>query len=147
MSVLLPEAIEQMKHHEGVRQKPYLCPAHIWTVGVGRGLYHDQIKLPLVRKGEYTGQIRREYPIRLEDSRLWSMEEVDELLRELDIVGASMGLRRSDEYKRLKLLQDVDAIAADCRDLAVQHDLDTDTMRKVIMAMLDDQPVPLDARH
>ena len=79
MSVLLPEAIEQMKHHEGVRQKPYLCPAHIWTVGVGRVLYHDQIKLPMVRKGEYTGQIRREYPIRLEDSRLWSMEEVDEL--------------------------------------------------------------------
>jgi hypothetical protein len=55
MSVLLPEAIEQMKHHEGVRQKPYLCPAHIWTVGVGRVLYHDQIKLPMVRKGGVHG--------------------------------------------------------------------------------------------
>ena len=82
MSVLLPEAIEQMKHHEGVRQKPYLCPAHIWTVGVGRVLYHDQIKLPMVRKGDYTGQIRREYPIRPDDNRVWSMEEVDELLRQ-----------------------------------------------------------------
>jgi len=82
MSVLLPEAIEQMKHHEGVRQKPYLCPAHIWTVGVGRVLYHDQINLPMVRKGDYTGQIRKEYPIRPEDNRTWSMEEVDELLRQ-----------------------------------------------------------------
>jgi lysozyme len=93
MSVLLPEAIEQMKHHEGVRQKPYLCPAHIWTVGVGRVLYHDQIKLPMVRKGEYTGQIRREYPIRLEDSRLWSMEEVDELLRQ-DLQRFTLGVDR-----------------------------------------------------
>jgi heterodisulfide reductase subunit D len=65
------------------------------------------------------------------------------ILNVLDIVGASMGLQRSDEYKRLKLLQNVDDIAADCRDLSVIHGLDPDTTRKVIEAMLDDQPVPL----
>jgi Fe-S oxidoreductase len=69
------------------------------------------------------------------------------ILNVLEIVGASMGLERSDEYKRLKLLQDVDAIAADCRDLAARHGLDVDTTRKVIKAMLDDQPVPLGARR
>lgn len=69
------------------------------------------------------------------------------ILNVLDIVGASMGLQRSDEYKRLKLMQDADAIAEDCRDLAAHHKLDADTTRKVIMAMLDDQPVPLGARR
>jgi Fe-S oxidoreductase len=69
------------------------------------------------------------------------------ILNVLDIVGASMGLRRSDEYKRLKLMQDVNAIADDCRDLAARHQLDADTTRKVIMAMLEDQPVPLGARN
>lgn len=69
------------------------------------------------------------------------------ILNVLDIVGAGLGIRRSDEYKRLKLLQDVDAIANDCRDLAAKHGLDADTTRTVIRAMLDDQPVPLEARH
>ena len=82
MSVLLPEAVEMMKHHEGVRQRPYLCPAHIWTVGVGRVLYQDQIRLPMVRKPEVAGLIRKEYPLRPEDNRVWSMEEVDALLRD-----------------------------------------------------------------
>jgi len=63
----------------------------------------------------------------------------------LDIVGQSMGLAREDHYKRLKLMQDVDAIAADCQDLAAQHQLDPDTTRQVIAAMLADQPVPLRA--
>jgi Fe-S oxidoreductase len=65
------------------------------------------------------------------------------ILNVLEIVGASMGLHRDDHYKRLKLMQDVDAIAADCQDLAARHGLDADTTRKVIRAMLDDQPVPL----
>lgn len=65
------------------------------------------------------------------------------ILNVLDIVGASMGLQRSDDYKRLKLLQNVDDIAADCRDLSKIHGLDPDTTRRVIEAMLDDQPVPL----
>ena len=93
MSILLPEAIEKMKHHEGVRQKPYLCPAHIWTVGVGRVLYQDQIRLPMVRKEGVAGLIRREYPLRPEDNRVWTMEEVDDLLQE-DLRNFTRGVDR-----------------------------------------------------
>jgi lysozyme len=28
-------AIKMVKHHEGVRTRPYRCPALLWTVGVG----------------------------------------------------------------------------------------------------------------
>jgi Fe-S oxidoreductase len=61
----------------------------------------------------------------------------------LEIVGASMGLHRDDHFKRLKMLQDVDAIAADCQDLVAQHGLDPETTRQAIQAMLDEQPLPL----
>jgi len=61
----------------------------------------------------------------------------------LEIVGESMGLYRIDRYKRMKLMQDIDAIAADCEDLSTAHGLDKATAREVIQAMLADQPVPL----
>ncbi len=60
-----------------------------------------------------------------------------------EIVGASMGLHRDDEYKRLKIMQDADAILADCEDLVQQHGLDRDITRLAIQAMLDEQPLPL----
>jgi len=61
----------------------------------------------------------------------------------LEIVGASMGLHHDDHYKRLKLMQDVEAIMADCADLMTQHRLDPATARLTVKAMLDDQPLPL----
>jgi Fe-S oxidoreductase len=61
----------------------------------------------------------------------------------LEIVGASMGIHHDDEFKRLKLLQDVDAIAADCQDLMAQHGLDVETTRQAIQAMLEEQPLAL----
>jgi heterodisulfide reductase subunit D len=61
----------------------------------------------------------------------------------LEIVGESMGLHRDDQFKRLKLMQDVDAIAADCGDLIAQHGLDAAATRAAIQAMLDEQPLPL----
>ena len=61
----------------------------------------------------------------------------------LEIVGASMGLHHDDHFKRLKMMQDVDAILADCRDLVEQHGLDIEATRQAIKAMLDEQPVPL----
>lgn len=82
-----------LKHHEGVRQRPYLCPALIWTVGVGRVLYQEQIRLPVARKEGYTGLIRKEYPLRPEDNRVWSMEEVDALLAE-DLARFTRGVVR-----------------------------------------------------
>ena len=39
------EAIKLIKHHEGVRNKPYKCPAGLWTVGVGH-LIGDGKTLP-----------------------------------------------------------------------------------------------------
>jgi Fe-S oxidoreductase len=66
-----------------------------------------------------------------------------EILNTLEIVGASMGLRHEDSYKRLKFKQDVDAILADCADLIAQHHLDTANVRLTVEAMLADQPLPL----
>ena len=54
-----------------------------------------------------------------------------------------MGLHHDDHFKRLKMLQDADAILADCRDLVEQHGLDVEAARQAIKAMLDEQPVPL----
>jgi hypothetical protein len=61
----------------------------------------------------------------------------------LEIVGASMGIHHDDQFKRLKMMQDADAIMADCQDLIAQHGLDADTTRAAIQAMLDEQPLPL----
>jgi Fe-S oxidoreductase len=60
-----------------------------------------------------------------------------------EIVGASMGLHRDDHFKRLKMMQDADAILADCRDLVEAHGLDVEATRAAIVAMLDEQPAPL----
>ena len=68
-----------MHRFEGYRNKPYLCPAHIWTIGYGEVLYQDQIKLPMVRKEGYTGLIRKEYPLRPEHNRVWSKDEIEGL--------------------------------------------------------------------
>ena len=63
----------------------------------------------------------------------------------LEVVGASMGLHHDDTYKRLKIMNDVDAIAEDCRDLVAKHGLDPATTRAVIKSMLEEQPLPV--RH
>jgi lysozyme len=39
------QCLEMLAHHEGVRQKPYRCPAGLWTVGVGH-LIGDGRSLP-----------------------------------------------------------------------------------------------------
>ena len=61
----------------------------------------------------------------------------------LEIVGASMGIHHDDQFKRLKMMQDADAIMADCRDLIAEHGLDPAGTRAAIQAMLDEQPLPL----
>ena len=38
-------AIKLIKHHEGVRNRPYRCPANLWTCGVGH-LIGDGKSLP-----------------------------------------------------------------------------------------------------
>jgi heterodisulfide reductase subunit D len=66
-----------------------------------------------------------------------------QIINALEIVGASMGLAHEDHYKRFKVMQDVDAIIADCADLIAHHGLDETTARAAVKEMLDEQPLPL----
>jgi lysozyme len=76
-----PASIKVIKHHEGVKYRPYLCPAQLWTVGVGHLLYPEQVNLPVARTVENAGKmLRKEFPLRPEDNRVWSAAEVDDLL-------------------------------------------------------------------
>jgi lysozyme len=65
--------IEDIKHHEGVRQKPYRDSVYLWTVGVGHLMYDSQAKLPVDQ--------RAAVQLRPQDNRVFSMEEVDAILR------------------------------------------------------------------
>ena len=56
--------IRLIKHHEGVRNRPYRCPAGLWTVGVGH-LIGDGKSLPeswnrLFTKEEIDGILKRD---------------------------------------------------------------------------------------
>ena len=84
--VKLSRAGEDLMHRfEGKRSRPYLCPAHIWTIGYGHVLYQEQIRLPMVRPPGKTKadipMIRSEFPLKPEDNRVWTKEEIDELFR------------------------------------------------------------------
>jgi lysozyme len=70
------KGINLMHHFEGYRNRPYKCSAKIWTVGWGHAMYADQLALPNVRTGNYAGMVRDEYPLRPEDNRVWSKEEL-----------------------------------------------------------------------
>ena len=62
----------------------------------------------------------------------------------LELVGESMGFTREDRFKRLKKMQDADAILADVMDLVEQHGLDVEEVRAVIEKdLLGEQPLPL----
>ena len=80
-----PQAIRTIKHHEGVRFKPYRCPALLWTVGVGHVLYPDQGKLKL--------EDRKGYALKDADNRVWTKDEVDALLRR-DLARFESGVAR-----------------------------------------------------
>ena len=74
-----------IKHHEGVRYKPYRCPAKLWTVGVGHVLYPDQGRLPLDQ--------RDAFPLAQEDNSAFSKAEVDGTLG-ADLVRFETGVAR-----------------------------------------------------
>jgi Fe-S oxidoreductase len=62
----------------------------------------------------------------------------------LELVGESLGIRREDSFKRLKKMQDADAILADVMDLVEQHGLALEEVRAVIeKELLGEQPLPL----
>jgi lysozyme len=68
-----PKACEVIRHHEGVRYRPYRCPAALWTIGVGHVLYPEQAKIPMAE--------RMNFPLRPEDNRVWTKDEVDAILK------------------------------------------------------------------
>ena len=83
-----------MHQYEGYRTKPYLCPAHIWTIGYGHVLYQDQIRLPVVRvDGKDTAMIRQEMPLKPEDNRVWTKEEIEKLFAD-DVASFERGVLR-----------------------------------------------------
>lgn len=62
-----------IRHHEGVRQKPYRCPAKLWTVGVGHVLYPEQGKLKI--------EDRDGFALKDADNRTFTMDEVNAILK------------------------------------------------------------------
>lgn len=84
-----------LKHHEGVRTKPYRDVVALWTVGVGHLMYPEQAALPNRRNAKpgYTGKFREDFAPKFEDFRVFSMEEVDELLKS-DLARFERGVSR-----------------------------------------------------
>ena len=76
---------EMIKHHEGVRFKPYRCPAKLWTVGVGHVLYPAQGRLPLDQ--------RDAFPLEPNDNRTFSKDEVNGTLS-ADLIRFEVGVAR-----------------------------------------------------
>ena len=69
------DAIKMIQHHEGIRYKPYRCPARLWTVGVGHVLYPEQGKLPIDQRDGFA--------LRPEDNRAFSKDEVDAIIGDM----------------------------------------------------------------
>ena len=74
-----------MHHFEGVRQRPYQCPANLWTVGAGHLMYNEQLKMDM--------PTRKAYPLKPEDNRVWSNEEIDKLFQ-TDLQRFELGVLR-----------------------------------------------------
>lgn len=78
-------AIDMIKHHEGVRVRPYRCPALLWTVGVGHVIDPNHIRLTLDQ--------RRQVEIPAGWDRALTMEEVDAILSK-DLESFTLGVLR-----------------------------------------------------
>jgi lysozyme len=79
------KCIDNIKKDEGVRQRPYQCPALLWTVGVGHVIDPQHAKVPLAQ--------RKALPIPAGWDRTLSMEEVDDILRK-DLSRFEQGVSR-----------------------------------------------------
>lgn len=90
--------IQLIKHHEGVRSKPYRCPAGLWTVGVGH-LIGDGKSLPS------------------EWNRTFTAAEIDAILKR-DLSRFESGILRMLPKVRLKQ-HEFDAILSFCFNLGL----------------------------
>ena len=91
-------AIALIKHHEGVRSRPYRCPANLWTVGVGH----------LIGNGKL-----------LPDSynRTFSQEEIDGILKS-DLRRFELGVHKMLPNVPLRQ-HEFDAIISFCFNLGL----------------------------
>ena len=79
------KCIEQIKKDEGVRNRPYQCPALLYTVGVGHVIDPSHAKVPFAN--------RKQLPIPDGWDRVLSAEEIDEILRK-DLARFESGVLR-----------------------------------------------------
>ena len=70
--MISPKALKMIAHHEGVRTKPYRCPARLWTVGVGPVIDPNHARVPF--------EERNNLAIPEGWNRTFTMEEVDAIL-------------------------------------------------------------------
>ena len=77
------KCISMIRHHEGVRFRPYRCPAALHTIGVGHVLYPLQGRLPLDQ--------RQDFQLQESDNRTFSTEEVNGILHN-DLVRFERGV-------------------------------------------------------
>lgn len=77
--------VEMIKHHEGVRSKPYRCPAGLWTIGVGHVLYPEQATMKMPE--------RMALPLKPEHDRLFTDGGIDAIFRS-DLLRFESGVLR-----------------------------------------------------
>jgi len=70
--MISPRALKMIKHHEGVRIKPYRCPARLWTVCVGHVIEPAHARVPF--------EDRLHLPCPEGWNRVFTLEEVDAIL-------------------------------------------------------------------
>jgi Fe-S oxidoreductase len=73
----------------------------------------------------------------------WQPQVRFELVNFMELIGEAMGIRIPDLYKRLRLLNDIDAVVADSADLIAAHGLDLEQVRETIaVEMFGAKPQP-----
>jgi lysozyme len=66
------KALKMISHHEGLRLKPYRCPARLWTIGVGHVIDPNHAKVKM--------EDRLSLPCPEGWNRTFTMEEVNAIL-------------------------------------------------------------------
>jgi len=79
------KCIHMIMHHEGVRSKPYQCPALLWTVGVGHVIDPTHARVPVAE--------RKALPIPAGWDRVLSNDEIMDILKK-DLNRFEQGVER-----------------------------------------------------
>jgi lysozyme len=79
------KCIHMIMHHEGVRSKPYQCPALLWTVGVGHVIDPTHARVPMAE--------RKALPIPAGWDRVLSNDEIMDILKK-DLNRFEQGVER-----------------------------------------------------